>query len=56
MKYAVSFSISYNYEQIVEAKNADEARKLVEDGLIDYDIDDYNDCGEAVVNRVEVIL
>lgn len=54
MKFAVNFSISYNYEQIVEADTADDARKLVEDGLIDYDIDDYNDCGEAVINNIRV--
>jgi hypothetical protein len=51
-KFEVSFTESLLYNLIVEAKDAGEARRMVEEFEIDYDMADYTDSGGIVINNV----
>lgn len=54
-KFAVNYSSSINYEIIVEAKSAEEAWRMVEQGEADFDTAKYQDEQGVVVNNVEEV-
>jgi len=54
-KFEVSFTESLICNLIVEAKDADEAKRMVEDFEIDYDISDYTDSAGLVINSVRLV-